>query len=543
MTTDVPTAPTATATAEPAQPVLPRGFRATDVISSLATRLSFIVVAWVLLANGAGWAVVGTVLTAQTVGYLGALPFVLRVLDRVDAGRVSLVADLASALVIATLAFVTDVTSFTADAVGLMALVAACGALRAASDVAKNMLSDAAMAKAAPTEAQPVESDGSPAPPREGLVGLAAVAIGAAGGAAVAWLGPAGALWLLALVCAVTAARVVLADTSQVSGHASPAQHDGEADALSAWREQPHDRRVATVLFLTGLLTFTGAATLISVWARDVFAAAGEGAGSGALGIVGGAFMLGAIGGGVVFTASAGEPLRYLLLAIAFVAGAGAVGVFMGMLPALLLVVAVAVLAGLAMASVNPTAGLKLCLRAPAALRGRVGALAAAATYLGIPVGAFAAGWLVPRASLIVGVAVAAGCYLAAMLVPVLAHRTWQEVTPRFERPVTVLRRNPKLSARLSVTLAYADGQWVAELRKGRALLGRRYMVNSTEALTMLSVLDVSALTSRVEDALTTDKTEAGRQVERLRTELAELEAKLNGLTEMVDHSERGKTP
>jgi hypothetical protein len=508
---------------EPAQPAVPRGWRATEAISSLATRLSFVAVAWVLLVEAPGWTRVGLVVSAQAIAYLVALPLALRLLDRVEPGRVSVAADLASALALAI------ATLFTTSVVVLPILVAILGALRAASDVAKNVLSGAATSTLHPEDGQDAN-----APPRESLLGLAMLAVGAAAGVAVSWLGTLGALWLIAMVFVLAALGVVLAAPIPLET-IDQQLFDQPTGALV---EPPLARRLAVVLFASGLLALAGAVILVGAWARDVLPAADA---PDALGVASGAFVLGALGGGVVFTAYAGQPVRYLLLAMGYLAGGGVVALTAGMFPAQLLVLVVALVAGLAMASVTPIPGLKLTPVVPAAMRARTGALAAGAAVLGIPLGAFAAAWVALHASLIASIAAAAGCYLLAMLIPVIWYRTWQELTPRLDRPVTLLRRTPKLSARLSVTLGYADGQWLVEVRKGRALMGTRYLVNSAEALNMLALLDVPALTDRVGQALTTDRTEAGRQVERLRTELAELEAKLNGLTEMVDLSDGGK--
>jgi len=100
----------------------------------------------------------------------------------------------------------------------------------------------------------------------------------------------------------------------------------------------------------------------------------------------------------------------------------------------------------------------------------------------------------------------------------------------------------PKASPGLTVTLAYADGQWLVELRRGRALLGSRHAVGSAEALSMLALLNVPALSRGVEAALASDQSEASRQVDRVRGELAELEAKLTGLNEMVELNDAGKS-
>jgi hypothetical protein len=66
-------------------------------------------------------------------------------------------------------------------------------------------------------------------------------------------------------------------------------------------------------------------------------------------------------------------------------------------------------------------------------------------------------------------------------------------------------------------------------------------MVKSTEALNMLALLDDPALNRTLEETVNTDQTEAVRQVDRMRTELAELEVKLSGLTEMRDYGEGRK--
>jgi len=259
------------------------------------------------------------------------------------------------------------------------------------------------------------------------------------------------------------------------------------------------------------------------------------------LGVVGGAFVLAAVGGGVVFTAVAGRPLRYLLLALGFAVGGGAVSIMAGLAPTELLVVVVALVVGLATATAAPLFGLVVANRVPARLRGRVGAVATAVIAAGIPPGAFLAGWIVGHTPLLVAVAVGATCYLVATLIPFFAHRTWQELVPAGET-VSILRRWPKLAGRLAVTLAYADGQWLVELRRGRALLGSRHAVGSAEALSMLALLNVPALSRGVEAALASDQSEASRQVDRVRGELAELEAKLTGLNEMVELNDAGKS-
>lgn len=509
------------------RPTVPRWWRAVDAVSTLATRVSFVVIAWLLLAYDQSWVRIGLVLTVQAVAYLAGGPLATALLDRLGADRVALAADLTSALALASVAF------FTNDLLGLAVLVAALGLLRAASDLAKLVLAGAAAA------VDSYEDTSSRTPAREWLVGSVVLVAGAAIGAAAAWLGPVGALWLVAVSLAGCAAMIVRAAPNLpaepvIESAPPPGEEPPPEPTLTDLRRLPLAQRLAVVTLVTGVFALTGAVILGAVWVRDVFTSPEP------LGVLGGAFVLAAIGGSVVFTAAAAHPLRYLLLALGYLIGGGAVAVRNGLAPTELLVVAVAMVVGLATASVVPVLGLLVANRIPTRLRSRVGALAVAVTAVGIPLAAFAGGWLAEHTSVLLGVALGAACYLVAMLVPVFAYRTWQELVPAAEM-VSILRRWPKLTGRLAVTLAYADGQWLVEVRRGRALLGSRHAVGSAEALSMLSLLNVPALSRGVEAALVNDKTEASRQVDRVRGELAELEAKLTGLNEMVELNDATK--
>jgi len=513
------------------RPTVPRWWRATDTVSALCTRLSFVVVAWLLLVQGQSWVRVGLVLTVAALAYFAGGPLAAVALDRFTARQLSIVTDLASAVALA------GVPYFTRNVTALCVLVAVLGALRAVSDAAKLVLTGAATTIV-------TDDDDKSAPSREWLIGSVVLVAGAAIGAVAAWLGAVGAIWLVAMLLAVCAAIVVRSAPgpapeplpgSELDHDATPAAVSAPAGTLADLWRQPLARRIGVVAFLAGLFAFTGAVILGVVWVRDVFASPDP------LGVVGGAFVLAAVGGGVVFTAVAARPLRYLLLALGFAIGGGAVSILGGLAPTDLLVIVVALVVGLATATAIPLFGLVVANRIPARLRGRVGAVAAAVIAAGIPPGAFLASWIVGSTPLLVAVAVGAACYLAATLVPFFAHRTWQELLPAGET-VSILRRWPKLTGRLAVTLAYADGQWLVELRRGRALLGSRHAVGSAEALSMLALLNVPALSHGVEAALATDQSEASRQVDRVRGELAELEAKLTGLNEMVELNDAGKS-
>ncbi|GIF95637.1 MFS transporter [Catellatospora citrea] len=643
---------------------------AAEAVSTLATRMSLLVVPWLMLAADADWRAVGLVSAAQVLAYLLAGPVGVALADRLHPVRLAVSADLLSAPALAGIAYFALPDSALAVSPGLLgtaglgALAALAGALRAIGDRARNAVRRDA-------------GDDGVRPPRSGVVRalqvIVVLAAGAAAGVLAVRLGPAGVLWLDAVLCALGAAMLVQAVTVRprpdaasppsevLSGEVLPAESGsgsaaaapqgpaatrseegartadrdatasdaddaaaggrvaaasraagdpplngrvtaaprtddastaagdraddastatgadraGDASAATATdrggdasgtrgrhaaeeprpggdgrqalpiaRTQARDlrrsamaelradglvRRLAAVLFVTNLLVQAGAVLLVAAWMAHVL---GEPA---LLGLVGGAFALGAVAGSVVLTGLTRTPSRHLLPALAFLAGGGAAAVVAGLPPVQLIIAVVAAVCGATLSSVTPPLGMLLSQRVPVPVRSRVGGFAAGFAYLGVPLGTAAAAWALPRLELRWALAAAAGAYLVALLAPVFAYRTWRQLSAGAPAVLTGAARLP---ARLSVTLAYANGQWLVEVRKGRALLGSRHLVKSSEALNMLALLDVPGVRRSVEEALTVDQTEASRQAERMRSELAELEAKLAGLSEMAELSE-----
>ncbi|MGW3603354.1 hypothetical protein [Micromonospora sp. NPDC005161] len=116
--------------------------------------------------------------------------------------------------------------------------------------------------------------------------------------------------------------------------------------------------------------------------------------------------------------------------------------------------------------------------------------------------------------------------------------------TPRREEPKveqqvekTPARRavkavKPKGPAGLTVTLAYAEGEWTVAAQQGSKALAKPYVVKPAEALKMVALVDVPGVQEAVEQILGTERAEAEQQAEKLRAELAEIEARLAELRE-----------
>lgn len=90
-----------------------------------------------------------------------------------------------------------------------------------------------------------------------------------------------------------------------------------------------------------------------------------------------------------------------------------------------------------------------------------------------------------------------------------------------------------KPPAGMTVTLAYESGEWTVAAHQGSKTLAKPYVVRSSEALKMVSMLDVPGVHDAVEAIVATERAEAAQRAETLRSELAEVEARLADLKDI----------
>lgn len=103
---------------------------------------------------------------------------------------------------------------------------------------------------------------------------------------------------------------------------------------------------------------------------------------------------------------------------------------------------------------------------------------------------------------------------------------------PGAAQPAKAARRpargaRPKGPASLTVTLAYADGEWTVAANQGSKALAKPYVVKPAEALKMVALVDVPGVREAVESIMSAERAEAEQQADKLRAELAEIEARL----------------
>lgn len=84
-----------------------------------------------------------------------------------------------------------------------------------------------------------------------------------------------------------------------------------------------------------------------------------------------------------------------------------------------------------------------------------------------------------------------------------------------------------KAPAGLTVTLAYAEGEWLVSAAQGAKVLAKPYVIKPAEAMRMVSLVDVPGVQEAVELIVSAERKEAEQEADRLRAQLAEIESRL----------------
>jgi hypothetical protein len=106
------------------------------------------------------------------------------------------------------------------------------------------------------------------------------------------------------------------------------------------------------------------------------------------------------------------------------------------------------------------------------------------------------------------------------------------EVTAPAPRKAAARPAKPKPVASLTVTLAYAEGEWTLAAAQGAKALAKPYVIRPAEAMKMVQLVDVPGVQEAVEQILSVERAEAQAHADKLRAELAEVEGRLAELRE-----------
>lgn len=357
------------------------GVLTAHAVALTGTRVSAIAIPWFVLVSTGSAAQTGLVAFCEFAPYVVAKALTGPVVDRVGPRRVSIVADVVSALAVGLipLLYALELLSFPV----LLGLVAVVGAFRGPGDSAKEVF--------VPIVAEEARMPLERATGLAGTIERLASTIGPGiAGVVVATFGPINALTVNAITFALGA--VIIAST--MPRHAEPAEEEELGTYLhrlgEGFRFIRQDRLLRSVLGMvafTNLLDAAMFAVLLPLWARDT------GHGPAAIGAVGSASGICAVAGSITAAAMAHRLPRRMTYLVGFmICGAPrflAIG-FALPLPAILVVMGAA---GLGAGFINPVLGAVFYERIPRHLLGRVNALGDSMSWSGIPFGGvFAAG-------------------------------------------------------------------------------------------------------------------------------------------------------
>lgn len=194
------------------------------------------------------------------------------------------------------------------------------------------------------------------------------------------------------------------------------------------------------MLFFTNMFTQANSGVFVPLWVRDTLHSPAG------LGLVAGAFATGAVLGNIVFAAIGPKLPRYATLVIGYLIGGSPRFITLALSDQVAVVMAVSFTAGMALSSANPIIGALMFERVPPDMLARVGGLATAVAWAGIPLGAVLGGWTVEAFDLTTALLLAGGLYLAATLIPVINRRTWRTMNTK-PTPAADGRAEPETGA------------------------------------------------------------------------------------------------
>jgi Na+/melibiose symporter-like transporter len=410
------------------------GLLAAVGISTAGTRMSLLALPWFVLSTTGSPTLTGLVATMELAPYVTVQAVGGPAVDRLGAWRTSVWCDVGAGLLIGLIPVLHVLSLLTTPQ--MLGIVAVAGALRGAGDAGREvMLPGVGEHAGTPLERSAGLLDGVSR--TAGLIGapLAGVLIGLTSAVNVLAI-DAGSF--------VVSAVFVAAFVPRSAQPATPQQDDAPLGYAASLREGfaflRGDRLllgIGAMVLITNLLDQASSAVLTPVWAREVAHSAV------ALGLISGAFGLGAVAGNV-FTTWLGPRLpRRWTYAIGFLMTGGPRMLTLALATSVSPVLAVCVIAGFGAGGINPILGAVQYRRIPRHLQVRVMGAVNAAAWAGMPVGGLLAGALVEAVGLRPTLAAGAAVYFATTLAPFVfpAWRAMDEPAERDEELVTSAAR------------------------------------------------------------------------------------------------------
>lgn len=384
-------------------------------VATVGLRVAGIAIPWFVLTSSGSAVQAGLVVAAEFAPYVLTKAVGGPLVDRLGQRRVSIVADLLSAALYALVPLLHHLGALPLPM--LLLLVGAAGALRGPGDAAKHT-----MVPLVATHA------GVPLTRVTGLLGAVNRSAGLVGPGLAAVLitmaGPPATVLITAGCFAVSAVVVAILVPAAVAGPQLAAQlSTGQSYLMQlreGWQFLIRDRLLfglALMITVTNLLDVAKASVLLPVWADD------SGHGIAAVGVV-----LTCMAGGQVITSALASWLgdrlpRRTTYFVAFAIAGPPPFVVLGLDASYEIIIATAVVAGVASGFLNPMLGAIIFERIPEPMLGRVTAPLDALAWAGIPFGGLVAAGLVSGIGLGPALLVCAAAYAIAVVIPALGNR------------------------------------------------------------------------------------------------------------------------
>ncbi|MBV1856094.1 MFS transporter [Catellatospora tritici] len=497
------------------------GLVVAEAISVIGGRMSFLAIPWLVLVTTGSPIKVGTVAGAEALAYVLSGVLAAPLQDRIGARPTSVLADLASAVTVGATALAGQ---FSFE--GLLALVAATGALRAQADRSKNNVLKPLM-DAAGTDFTRVSSV------RESVLRTSSLIGASVGGVAIAALGAVGAIWLDAasFLLATLLVWFFVPDPATLEGAkplAGPTEPYFAAlrGGFDYFRSEPLLRAVTSMLFFTNLFNQASSVVFVPLWVLTVLHSPV------ALGSVAAAYAIGMIVGSVVFATLAPYLPRYRAVVFGYMVGGAPRFLIFAITDNLTVILVVTFISGMVMCSLNPTIGAVIYQRVPGPMLARAGGIIIAISFAGIPLGGIIGGVMVQELGLTNGILVTTVLYFAVSLSPIIRHRVWRQLNDAGSRGPkadgSALPWGYALGPAVfgpRVTLRYADGQWSVHARQGGRRLLRPRPVAPKAAMHALAQLDITPVHEAVRELVQRDHAATERKALRKRAELDQMES------------------
>lgn len=387
-------------------------------VSIAGTRVATIALPWLVLTETDSPALAGLVLTAEMAPYVIAKALGGPLVDRYGPRLISVAGDVLSGgfLALIPILYAAGQLALPERLPLLLAVVALAGALRGPGDGARNAMipavSDASGVSLERITGLDSTIDRASGLLGAGLGGLLVVAFGAAQTVAVT----AGAAILSALLVALFIPRVSLYDSSESGSYFFRLRA-----GASFLRHDRLLRSVLAMIAMTNLLEAAYIGVMLPTWALD------NGYDAGLVGLVGVLYGGAAVASSLIATTMAGRFSRRTAYLVGFSLAGAPRYLALALGAPLWIIIVSNIVGGLGNGFINPTISAIFFERVPRHLIGRVGSLADALAWAGLPVGGVVGGLAVAALGAAPALGVAGAAYLVSTVVPGMRPE-WREM-------------------------------------------------------------------------------------------------------------------